>query len=264
MFVAIYLLLLPAAFIFGQSVKVKKDLVLVNDNPVFQIVKVDESDYASWKVSSLDGELLISITGKRIGLPRLFYESTTIMYFYYRVDFHRSGKTGFKDYLRLDFRHSTAKTLIDEKVFEDGKYLTENEDGFIEKYCDFGERLVDLEKTVRRRDSLKTDTRYQNYLKDLEVRSAGIPVTVAADGNITVNQVAIGYYKMGQAKLGTTYQIYTKKGGHAGSIFHEAATNRVFIRTTVDNVGKEYYIEGFFDEKRLREAIIYLIDNAYL
>jgi len=261
---AICLTLFWCASLFGQRINIRKDLILLDNVPSFHFAKVKGADRASWEVKTLEGDLVMNITGKVIQLPRLRHETDHLRYLYYQVDFAQSGRTAFRYYIVADFRYTATREFIASGLFADGKFFPEKEEDYIGQYCRFAPRKAELEAIVLRRNALKEDKEYQAYLRKLEDRNAAFPVEVTPEGKIIVNKVEIGYIKTSNDLMGISNSVYTKSRGFAGSIFYETDKKRVVIRSVIDGEVKEYFIEGPFDAKRLREAVLHLVDNAYL
>ena len=263
-------ILLGAMPIYAQKIKVKKQVVYVDDTATYKSYRTKGSALSTAQdrvITTMNDDTLVWVKHEELTMPKTSYEKGNSVYEYYWVlsfagtDFTMKYKGNIT---RFDEEFVKSAVLKDNKLNMNA--LAEYEKKQIRDI----EPVINLQKAIENRQKLAERPDYAEYVKQLSERFAMNKLTVGIGGIYFQNSTGkspehIGTFEKKVAKLGTEYNVYRKTNkAFIASIFHETQSGRVFIRTGLDNVGKEYYITGPADNAMLLTAFQYLVDYGYL
>lgn len=266
----VVLLLLATLPCFCQKIREKKDIVYVDDVPLYQYVRT-KGGFAKEEhekvVTTLSGsDTLVWMKYATYAMRKTDYEKWPYKDNYWEMRFagtdsiiwyKTSGNLAYHDLVksgvlkagRLDL---SALPALQQECYP---YLTP-----IRTY-----QLADAH-----RQKLGTLPGYADYVKRLAKRSADNILHVEQGSIFYQNKVGaspehIGKFDQGASAKGTEYRIYRSSDKEqVATILVEGRTGAASIKTRIDNASYDYMLSAPFDNVMLTQAVQYLVWNGYL
>ena len=172
----LFLLLLLVLFTpasFGQKVREKKDVVYVNDQPQYKVVKTSAKGLAQMRTFvylSMTDDSLVWLRQQKLTVPQLTCESSPKTFYYYQISF--KGTDEVVDYMESPFPVTPTFNilLVNGSMLLDGGVNVAALPGFREKLWEHRKMKKDFEKVIAHREQLLKNPKYADYMKGMKER----------------------------------------------------------------------------------------------
>lgn len=246
----------------AQKIRVKKDIVHVDDVALYRFVRLDTGSV----FTDMQGDTLVRFNWGRVSFEKTDYEFGVKYFTYGTVSFKGSDET--VDYKTNMAKHGMAEDLVKSGVLKSGSLDPEAIPRLRDMVYSRVRLKSDYEKAIANRAVLNQNPGYAGYVKGFVRRDPDGTMSATANGAIVVTTLqkaeVIGHWQRRPVGRSVEYTVYTKNKAVVASINHETTTGIVKVRTRFDEGEREYYHRGAFDQAALVEAVTWLTDNGYL
>jgi hypothetical protein len=266
LFLAYLLLLALLPFGYGQKIREKKDIISVDDVPLYKFIRTKgglgkaEHEHV---IMTMDNDTLVWYKYVALALRKQEHEKFPPKDNYWELRFK-----GTEEAVPYKLSGSYYHELIKLGVLKDGKLDLAALPAFKEEIAPQLKYILMMQEANAHREKLEALPNYANYSKGLVKRSADNILYVDNGRVFYQNSTGgqpdnIGYYKSVNFPQGTQFDVYR----NSDRMLVATITNKAFngdssIKTFVDGATYDYNVR--LDHTFISHAVHYLIWFGYL
>lgn len=249
---------------FAQKVKIKKEVILLDKTPIYQIKEGEKLDrFESYTFMDMQGNEVVTAVPKYFQFERLPQEEVRAYRIpYYEVRLSDGTMISEVEFVHFGYRKRLVEFLINQGILGETSVGAKLKDAAAEMAFTPEERQKMESYNAKRKALVKTE-RYKSYAAQWLV-PRNTSVDYSMDGmELKVGTTAVAYVKLIKADFGSNfyrYDIITRKPGfptNSGSpiiaqITYHKSKKEYSVFCVYDKSEFTYKIEDYFSEKQFK------------